>query len=72
MTYQYAALQNLYELHETIGSGGFAKVKLATHVLTGEKVAIKIMDKRALGVSTLEYFIIIFKIKKKLFFLSFT
>ena len=30
--------------------GGFAKVKLATHVLTGEKVAIKIMDKESLGV----------------------
>jgi serine/threonine protein kinase len=30
--------------------GGFAKVKLATHTLTGEKVAIKIMDKKALGV----------------------
>jgi len=46
---QYAALQNIYELHETIGSGGFAKVKLATHLLTGEKVAIKVMDKRTLG-----------------------
>lgn len=56
MAYQYAALQNLYELHETIGSGGFAKVKLATHVLTGEKVAIKIMDKRALGVSIMKIF----------------
>lgn len=32
-------------------SGGFAKVKLACHVLTGEMVAIKIMDKNALGVS---------------------
>ncbi|KFR12723.1 Maternal embryonic leucine zipper kinase, partial [Opisthocomus hoazin] len=29
--------------------GGFAKVKLARHHLTGEKVAIKIMDKVALG-----------------------
>ncbi|XP_066974085.1 maternal embryonic leucine zipper kinase-like [Macrobrachium rosenbergii] len=45
----YAALDGQYELHETIGSGGFAKVKLATHILTGEKVAIKIMDKRQLG-----------------------
>lgn len=50
MALQYAALQNIYDLHETIGSGGFAKVKLATHLLTGDKVAIKIMDKRALGV----------------------
>lgn len=31
--------------------GGFAKVKLGRHLLTGEKVAIKIMDKLALGVS---------------------
>lgn len=31
--------------------GGFAKVKLARHILTGEMVAIKIMDKNALGVS---------------------
>ncbi|KFU84528.1 Maternal embryonic leucine zipper kinase, partial [Chaetura pelagica] len=29
--------------------GGFAKVKCARHLLTGEKVAIKIMDKLALG-----------------------
>jgi maternal embryonic leucine zipper kinase len=36
-------------LHDTIGTGGFAKVKLATHLLTGEKVAIKIMDKKQLG-----------------------
>ncbi|NWQ98985.1 MELK kinase, partial [Burhinus bistriatus] len=38
-----------YEFYETIGTGGFAKVKLAQHRLTGEKVAIKIMDKLALG-----------------------
>ncbi|CAG2224618.1 MELK [Mytilus edulis] len=49
MTSQYAELRGLYHLRETIGSGGFAKVKLGYHSLTGEKVAIKIMDKRALG-----------------------
>ncbi|KAK2577425.1 hypothetical protein KPH14_003532 [Odynerus spinipes] len=49
MMVRYAALKGLYELEKTIGSGGFAKVKLATHVATGEKVAIKIMDKTALG-----------------------
>lgn len=48
---RYVALKGLYDLEKTIGSGGFAKVKLATHVATGEKVAIKIMDKTALGVS---------------------
>ena len=45
----YAILDGQYELHETVGTGGFAKVKSATHLVTGEKVAIKIMDKRQLG-----------------------
>ncbi|GIY28700.1 maternal embryonic leucine zipper kinase [Caerostris darwini] len=45
----YAALEGKYVLHKTLGTGGFAKVKLATHVLTNEKVAIKIMNKAALG-----------------------
>ena len=45
----YSALDGQYELHDTIGTGGFAKVKLATHSVTGEKVAIKIMDKKMLG-----------------------
>ncbi len=34
-----------YLLNEEIGSGGFAKVVEATHIPTGEKVAVKIMDK---------------------------
>lgn len=29
--------------------GGFAKVKLGFHITTGDKVAIKIMDKKSLG-----------------------
>ncbi len=37
-----------YILGETIGEGAFAKVKLATHIFTGEKVAIKILDKQVL------------------------
>ncbi|OXB83670.1 UNVERIFIED_CONTAM: hypothetical protein H355_015318, partial [Colinus virginianus] len=45
----YEEILKYYELHETIGTGGFAKVKLGRHLLTGEKVAIKIMDKVALG-----------------------
>ncbi|RZF45432.1 hypothetical protein LSTR_LSTR017655 [Laodelphax striatellus] len=49
MVQQYRALKNRYEIEKTIGSGGFAKVKLATHILTGEKVAIKIMEKLYLG-----------------------
>lgn len=42
-------LHKYYEIYETIGSGGFAKVKLGRHILTGEKVAIKIMSKKDLG-----------------------
>uniref|UniRef100_A0A8C5LUC0 Maternal embryonic leucine zipper kinase n=1 Tax=Leptobrachium leishanense TaxID=445787 RepID=A0A8C5LUC0_9ANUR len=45
----YEELLKYYDVHETIGTGGFAKVKLATHIFTGEKVAIKIMDKESLG-----------------------
>ncbi|XP_053157027.1 maternal embryonic leucine zipper kinase [Hemicordylus capensis] len=45
----YEELLKYYEIHETVGTGGFAKVKLARHILTGEQVAIKIMDKLALG-----------------------
>uniref|UniRef100_A0AAQ4NPM1 Maternal embryonic leucine zipper kinase n=1 Tax=Gasterosteus aculeatus aculeatus TaxID=481459 RepID=A0AAQ4NPM1_GASAC len=42
-------LHKYYEVYETIGSGGFAKVKLGRHIPTGEKVAIKIMSKKELG-----------------------
>ncbi|CAG9335367.1 unnamed protein product [Blepharisma stoltei] len=34
-----------YIISDTIGEGNFGKVKLGTHVLTGEKVAVKIFDK---------------------------
>ncbi|CAA7406887.1 unnamed protein product [Spirodela intermedia] len=34
-----------YELGRTLGEGTFAKVKLARNVVTGENVAIKILDK---------------------------
>ncbi|ENN78011.1 hypothetical protein YQE_05497, partial [Dendroctonus ponderosae] len=37
-----------YELEKTIGKGNFAVVKLATHIVTSTKVAIKIIDKSAL------------------------
>ena len=45
----HAILDGLYELHDTVGTGGFAKIKVATHLQTGLKFAIKIMDKRQLG-----------------------
>ncbi len=44
-------LDGQYVLGDTIGSGGFGKVKVATHILTREKVAIKIIDKKSVGVS---------------------
>ncbi|XP_071957572.1 serine/threonine-protein kinase SIK3-like isoform X2 [Antedon mediterranea] len=37
-----------YEIERTIGRGNFAVVKLATHVITKAKVAIKIIDKTQL------------------------
>ena len=37
-----------YILHGEIGSGGFAKVVQGIHIPTGEKVAVKIMDKMQL------------------------
>ncbi|XP_022910872.1 maternal embryonic leucine zipper kinase-like [Onthophagus taurus] len=46
---RYAALKGFYEVEKTIGCGGFAKVKMGTHIATGEKVAIKIMEKAALN-----------------------
>lgn len=45
---KYSVLRGFYEIERTIGCGGFAKVKLATHLATGEKVAIKIMEKSSL------------------------
>eukprot|EP00042_Codosiga_hollandica_P053417 m.699202 g.699202 ORF g.699202 m.699202 type:complete len:727 (-) comp58690_c0_seq1:1606-3786(-) len=41
-------IANLYNIKETIGAGGFAKVKSGRHKITGEKVAIKIMEKSRL------------------------
>ncbi|XP_028453839.1 maternal embryonic leucine zipper kinase [Perca flavescens] len=46
---EHHELFKYYEVYETIGSGGFAKVKLGRHILTGENVAIKIMNKKDLG-----------------------
>ncbi|CAG9794611.1 unnamed protein product [Diatraea saccharalis] len=43
-----------YELEKTIGTGNFAVVKLATHVITKTKVAIKIIDKSRLDEDNLK------------------
>jgi serine/threonine protein kinase len=47
----FSILKEEYHLLETIGKGGFGKVKLAVHHITNEKVAIKIMEKQKLGVN---------------------
>ena len=36
-------LRQRYDIKETIGSGGFGKVKRAIHLPTGETVAIKVL-----------------------------
>ncbi|XP_060642961.2 serine/threonine-protein kinase SIK3 isoform X2 [Anolis sagrei] len=43
-----------YEVERTIGKGNFAVVKLATHLLTRAKVAIKIIDKTQLDEENLK------------------
>lgn len=45
----YDELLELYAFHDELGAGGFGKVKLATHLLTNQKVAIKIIDKKQIG-----------------------
>ena len=35
-----------YRLGKTLGIGSFGKVKVAEHVLTGHKVAIKILNRK--------------------------
>uniref|UniRef100_T1IHI2 SNF-related serine/threonine-protein kinase n=1 Tax=Strigamia maritima TaxID=126957 RepID=T1IHI2_STRMM len=41
-------IAGLYDLEDTLGRGHFAVVKLARHVFTGEKVAVKVIDKTKL------------------------
>ena len=36
-----AATIGYYEVDKSVGEGNFAKVKLATHTLTGEKVRVR-------------------------------
>ncbi|XP_033252792.1 SNF-related serine/threonine-protein kinase-like [Drosophila miranda] len=43
-----SGIAGLYDLEETLGSGHFAVVKLARHVFTGAKVAVKVVDKSKL------------------------
>ena len=45
-------MAGLYDLEETIGEGHYAVVKMARHVFTGEKVAVKVIDKMKLDSAT--------------------
>ena len=44
-----------YKLGQEIGSGAFGKVILAKHILTEEKVAIKILNKSILNQTPADY-----------------
>ena len=41
-------IAGLYDLGETLGAGHFSVVKFARHVFTGERVAVKVIDKSKL------------------------
>jgi hypothetical protein len=45
----YAELEGMFTVHETIGTGNYAKVKRAEHTLTKDWCAIKIVDKSRLS-----------------------
>eukprot|EP00475_Leptophrys_vorax_P013254 TRINITY_DN1961_c0_g1_i1.p1 TRINITY_DN1961_c0_g1~~TRINITY_DN1961_c0_g1_i1.p1 ORF type:complete len:509 (-),score=167.97 TRINITY_DN1961_c0_g1_i1:108-1634(-) len=44
-----------YVLGDTLGEGGFARVKLGTNKVTGEKVALKVLAKKNLDESSTEF-----------------
>ena len=47
------ALKN-YNLGKTLGHGTFGKVMIAEHKLTGQKVAIKILNRRQMEIMEME------------------
>lgn len=59
------SIQN-YDLGKTIGKGNFAKVKVATHLITGVEVAIKIIDKTNLNEGSLAKLLREVKVMKQL------
>lgn len=49
-------LERSYEVGATLGTGNFATVKLGTHRVTGQKVAVKLIDKKRFVLSQDEAF----------------
>lgn len=43
-----------YKIGKTLGIGSFGKVKIADHVLTGQKVAIKILNRSKMNIMKME------------------
>lgn len=48
------ALLRNYRLGKTLGHGSFGKVKIAEHMLTGYKVAVKILNRRKMKTPDME------------------
>jgi len=44
-TTEHQKIAESYEMKKTLGRGHFAVVKLAHHVVSGKKVAVKVIDK---------------------------
>ena len=59
-------MERMYLFLDELGSGGFGKVKLAKHILTGDQVAIKIIDKKSIPVCFIFYLSLLFKFKNDL------
>ena len=47
-------LLSQYKVGKTLGVGSFGKVKVAEHILTGHKVAIKILNRRKIASMDME------------------
>ena len=48
------ALLQSYKMGKTLGVGSFGKVKVAEHILTGHKVAIKILNRKKIASMDME------------------
>ena len=48
------ALENTYRMGRTLGVGSFGKVKVAEHIVTGHKVAIKILNRKKIASMDME------------------